>query len=392
MTATCDAFVCRFDKPIRNEAAQQAGALAGLKIGVKDNVDIAGMVTGAGNPEFAADQPPAAANATVVDLLLAQGAVLVGKTQMDELAYSLMGLNARYGVPANAAAIDRVPGGSSSGSASAVAAGLVDIGLGTDTGGSVRLPASFCGLYGWRSTHGLISAQGMVPLAPSYDVCGFFTRDLGLMARLMGVFAPDPATVSTLRYWLPSDMWALPMEETSRVLRADLPDLDDCQDPILPEGQADACLTAFRLHQGYEIWQQFGPWVTKRQPEFGPGIKERFEMASRITQADFADASAYRLRLRQHLAPLLDDNTVLVYPTAPGPAPLLSTPQSALEPYRNRALSAMALAGHAGLPQLSIPFSMLDGAPIGLSVVGRPGSDLMLLRAATEILSLRKGQ
>ncbi len=372
----------RFVAPLGRTPARAGGLLENLTVAVKDNFDIAGWVTGAGNPEYEQDQVPATRNAAVVDALLKHGAVVTGKTHMDELAYSLMGLNARYGVPLNAAAPERVPGGSSSGSASAVVAGLADIGLGTDTGGSVRLPASFCGLYGWRSTHGLIPSDGMVPLAASYDVSGFFTRDLRVMERIVSIFAGSAAHDGSIRYWAPADLWTLPMAETAAHLRAALPDLDYRLDPILPEGGAKACLSAFRLYQGYEIWRHFGAWIEKRQPAFGPGIKDRFAMTSRITKAEFDDAGASRDRLRAHLDALLPEGTILVYPTAPGPAPLLTTAPSELEPYRNRALSLMSVAGHAGLPQLSIPFGKVDGAPVGLSLVGRPGSDLLLVKAA----------
>jgi amidase len=381
---TCDAFVLPFDKPL---GGASGGPLSGLTIGVKDNFDVAGTISGAGSPEYAADQSIAVTHARVVETLLANGASISGKTQMDELAYSLMGLNARYGVPLNPAAPDRVPGGSSSGSASATAAGLVDIGLGTDTGGSVRLPASFCGLYGWRATHGLIPADGMVPLAASYDVAGFFTRDLALMSRLVSVFAAPAPSDPAVSFWMPEDLWSLAMPETADRLRATLPDLEYRREPILPEGGAEACLRAFRMHQGYEIWQVFGAWITARQPDFGPGIKERFEMASRITQEEFEAARTYRDGLRATLDTLLPKGTILVYPTAPGPAPRLDMPQSELEPYRNRALSLTALAGHAGLPQLSIPVATLDGAPIGLSLVGRPGSDALLAEAASHFVS-----
>lgn len=381
MPEICDPFILKFDEPLHIGR----GVLDGLKLAVKDNFDIAGTITEAGNPEYGEDQLPCARNATVVDTLLDHGAIVTGKTHMDELAYSLMGLNARYGVPPNTAAPLRVPGGSSSGSASAVAAGLADIGLGTDTGGSVRLPASFCGLYGWRSTHGLIPANGMVPLAASYDVSGFFTRDRDLMERIVSIFAPLGGTAD-IRYWTPSDMWAISYPETAGTLCPALPDFDYRQNPLLPQGGADACLTAFRIHQGYEVWQHFGAWITSRQPAFGPGIKERFTMASKITEAEFKDAVVYRERLRAQLDALLPDGTILVYPTAPGPAPLLTTPQSELEPYRNRALSLMSIAGHAGLPQLSIPFGTVDGAPIGLSLVGRPGSDLLLAKAAASFI------
>jgi len=324
-----------------------------------------------------------------VERLLGLGVQIVGKTHMDELAFSLMGLNARYGTPVNPAAPDRVPGGSSSGSASSVAAGLADIGLGTDTGGSVRLPASFCGLFGWRPSHGMLPASGMVPLAASYDVPGFFTRELALMQRLIGLLARPVSIPAALRFWLPEDIWALAEPATAEALRAALPGQADSTAPILPEGGTAACLTAFRHHQGHEIWEHFGAWISERSPDFGPGIRERFEMTRHIDGTQFAAAASYRDRLVRHLKEQMVEEVILVYPTAPAPAPRLSTPQSELEPFRNRALSMLAVAGHAGLGQLSVPLTRVEDAPVGLSFVVPACQDVLLPHAVKTFLEDR---
>ena len=179
LTDTADAFVSTF-----TVAGAGDGPLSGLTFAAKDIYDVAGHVTGCGNPDWARTHPPAEAHAPAVATLLAAGATLVGKTHTDELAYSLMGANAHYGTPKNTADPRRVPGGSSSGSVAAVAAGLVDIGLGSDTGGSVRLPASFCGVYGLRTTHGLLPLDTAMPLAPSFDTVGWYSSDLGTMTRI----------------------------------------------------------------------------------------------------------------------------------------------------------------------------------------------------------------
>lgn len=388
MATTCDAFITHFNPPLRLGTVAKQAPLHGLTLGVKDNYDVAGAVTGAGNPEYAADHAPATSNAYVVDALLRAGTLITGKTQMDELAYSLMGVNARYGVPLNPIAPQRVPGGSSSGSASATAAELVDIGLGTDTGGSVRLPAAFCGLYGWRTSHGLIPADGMVPLAPSYDVAGFFTRTLPMMRRVMDVFTAPITSPAALKFWLPADMWTVSTFTPSDYFGPKGLGLSYIQDPILPEGGSEACLNAFRLHQGYEIWQQLGAWVTQRQPDFGPGVRERFSAASQITADQFQQVAAYRQALRAHLAERMAPGTILLYPTAPGPAPQLTMPQDEMETYRNRALSLTSLAGHAGLPQLTIPFCTRDDAPLGLSLVTLALHDSLLAEGADLLLSL----
>ena len=157
---------------------RRSGPLAGLTLGVKDIFDVAGYVTGCGNPDKAENDPPAAKTAPAVQKLLDAGARFLGKTQTEELAFSLTGQNVHFPHPVNPGAPDRVTGGSSSGSAAAVAGGLADIATGSDTGGSIRAPASFCGLVGLRTTHGAISLDGTMPLAPSFDTFGWFARDI----------------------------------------------------------------------------------------------------------------------------------------------------------------------------------------------------------------------
>ena len=381
MTGTCDPFTCEFATALVHPAS--TGPLDGLRVAVKDNFDIAGHITGAGNPEYAADQTPALAHADMVERLLQAGASIVGKTHMDELAYSLMGVNNRYGTPLNPAAVDRVPGGSSSGSASAVAAGRADIGLGSDTGGSVRLPASFCGLVGWRPSHGLFSAEGMLGLAPSYDVPGFFTRDLATLARLADTLCEPVAGGAAGKWVAPSDLWALCSDEVQAALKPYLPEGFE-QRALFEPALRDSLLPTFRTHQGYEIWHLLGDWISQRQPAFGPGISERFQAASQLSEAAFNGARNQRTAIREVLQRVLADGTVLVYPTAPGAAPLRSEAQTGLEQYRNAALTLLSVAGHAGLVQVTVPLASLDGAPLGLSFVGRAGSDLELIRRMAE--------
>src|SRR5437870_2254931 len=170
------AFVEKFALP-----ATKSGPLDGLRFAVKDLIDVAGHRTGCGNPTWLATHPPASVSAVCVEQLLAAGAQCEGKTVTDELAFSLLGENFHYGTPLNPAAPDRVPGGSSSGSASAVVCGLVDFAIGTDTGGSVRVPASNCGIWGWRPSHGLISVAGVMPFSPTLDTVGVFARSAELL-------------------------------------------------------------------------------------------------------------------------------------------------------------------------------------------------------------------
>ena len=177
------------------------GTLSGLTFAAKDIFDVAGHVTGGGNPDWKATHAPADRNAWIVQTLVDAGATMVGKTHTDELTRGILGENAHYGTPVNPRALDRVPGGSSSGSAAAVAGGLVDFALGSDTGGSVRIPASFCGLYGLRPTHGRIPLDGILMQAPSYDTIGWFARDAATFARVAeaifgsGIAAGTPSRV-----------------------------------------------------------------------------------------------------------------------------------------------------------------------------------------------------
>lgn len=379
----CDAFIDRFAAPL---VRTNDGALAGLRVAVKDNFDIAGTVTGCGNPEWAATHEAAEQNANVVSVFLSEGGVLVGKTQMDELAYSLMGQNARYGTPLNPVAPTRMPGGSSSGSASAVAANLADIGVGSDTGGSVRLPASFCGLFGWRPTHGLVSSKGMLGLAPSFDVPGFFTRDLKTMERLSSLFcAGRDVAQDNVRLRTPADMWNLTHETTRSCLKSFV--TAGGSDALLDDDLRGTLLQTFRVCQGYEIAKLLGPWIRQNSPRFGPGIRERFAAAMALTDTDFAPANEQRARISAALETAIPLGTIVAYPTMFGPAPLLTVGPSELEQYRNSALKLLSVAGIAGLPQLTLPLAKVEGAPIGLSLIGAKGSDMELIAFASKITS-----
>lgn len=363
------------------------GPLAGWTFGVKDLFDVAGVPTGAGSPEWLRMHPPASRTAPAVQRLLDGGAKLLGKTQTDELAWSLNGQNAHYGTPINAAAPERIPGGSSSGSAAAVAAGLVDFAVGSDTGGSVRLPASYCGLYGMRPSHGRIPIECAVPLAPSYDTVGWFARDA---ARLAGVgrvlLAETVPTPAPTRLLIADDLFA----RLAPAVRAALtPALDEVQrlfgaaQPVVLAGDAlPAWRGAFRLIQSAEVWTVHGAWVTQAEPALGPGIRERFIAASRLDPDEVAAARRLRLEVRRRLDDLLAPGTVLALPGAPGIAPLRTAPLEELERVRAEALALLCPAGHAGLPQISLPLARLDGCPLGLSLIAARGADTVLLDLA----------
>jgi amidase len=362
------------------------GPLAGLTFGVKDIYDIAGHKTGFGSPDWLATHDAAVHTAPVVEALLAAGADMVGKTQTDELTYSLNGENAHYGTPVNVNAPGRIPGGSSSGSASAVAGKLVDFALGSDTGGSVRAPASFCGVYGIRPTHGRVSLQGACALAKSFDTAGWFTRDALLLERIGRVLLGETGTGNQGVALLADDAFALLGSAAVAALQPALEKIKAVLGPlqnvtVSAEGLPQ-WFQAFRVLQGAEIHQQLGDWVARVQPKLGPGVRERMQWVATITAADVTGAQALRDAARRRMDELLKHNAVLVLPTAPDIAPLLNTPAAALDDFRARAMSLLCIAGHAGLPQVTMPLATLNGCPLGLSLVAARGNDALLLALA----------
>jgi amidase len=312
--------------------------------------------------------------------LLAAGATLAGKTITDELAFSLEGANAHDGTPRNPRAPARLPGGSSSGSASAVAGGVVDFAVGTDTGGSVRIPASFCGLFGMRPTHGAIDLAGVVPFAPSYDTIGFFARSAAVLAMVGGVLMPGPAPRRAARFVVAGDAFSLADPAVAAALRAAMPDAMR-EAPVVDVfgGTPNDWREAYRVLQGAEIWDSLGAWITAARPRFGPAIAPRFADAATITAADVAVWAPFRAAARERITRLLGADGVLVIPTAPTIAPLRDAPPAVIGDFYARALALMAIAGHSGLPEISVPVATLEGAPVGLSLVGAAGADLDLL-------------
>jgi amidase len=367
------------------------GPLRGLTFAVKDVFDIAGHRTGNGNPVWLETHAPAIHTAAAVERLLPAGAHMVGKTHTDELAYSLNGENVHYGTPTNPRAPGRIPGGSSSGSAAVVAGGLVDFALGTDCGGSVRLPASYCGIYGIRTTHGLIPIDGVTDLATSFDTVGWFARDARTMARVGHVLLPEAPAFLPKRLLIAEDAFAFAGAEIAGALAGAVTRLatalPDHRQVNVYTGDPSAWSAIFRILQGDEIRRRHGAWIDAHNPGFGPGIAERFRWTRTIDPAEVERMRPRRENMARHMDALLGDDTILCLPTAPGIAPELATPAAELEVFRARAFALLSIAGLARLPQLSLPLGTMTDCPIGISLIAPRGRDLGLLKWVAEALS-----
>ena len=365
---------------------QAHGPLAGLTMSVKDLFDIAGHPTGAGNPDWRSSHAVPLQHAELVQTLLNAGAGFVGKTITEELAYSLVGENAHYGTPVNPHNPDCIPGGSSSGAAAAAAAGLCDFSIGTDTAGSVRLPASFCGLWGFRPTHGVLSSQGVVPLAPSFDTPGWMAQSSAHFLRVGSVLLPPDqqgTEFGRLKLALPEDIWKLvhpgfevaltpSIDRIARLFNGVL------QDPV-SQGRLIDWQDPFRLVQGHEAWSMHGSWIRSQKPHLGPGIKERFEWASTI---DDEQAQLARAEMMKNVAVVNAylEGAVICMPTVSYLAPQKGHASSAED--RTNALTLLCLASMSGLPQITMPLAVLDGKALGLSLMSRRFSDRQLLSLA----------
>ena len=363
-------------------------SLKGLGLAVKDLFHIKGLPTAAGNPDWQATHDIPQATNTCVATMLNAGASFKGKTITDELAYSLHGQNKHYAPLVNPVAPAHIPGGSSSGSAVAVSAHLADIGLGTDTGGSIRVPASYQGVWGLRTTHGLLPCDNMVALAPSFDTIGWMTRDLDTLQKVAHTCI-DNTKQSTIKanpcFGIATPLFANTAH--SSVCNKWLTELADNNRCVaLTEEQLDLfklqTAATFRILQGSEIWQQHGEWIETVQPDIAKDIMLRLAWCKTITTQDVTLAKAQQKVVIDHINALFNDFDVLVIPTTPGVAPRCDADETTLANDRNALLALTAIAGLAGLPQLHLPLFTLHNAPCGLSLVGKKGNDLALLALA----------
>ena len=371
-------------------AGPEGRPLSDLKYAAKDIFDVAGFVTGGGNPDWKATHPPADQHAWIVETLLNAGATMVGKTHTDELTRGILGENAHYGTPINSRALGRVPGGSSSGSAAAVAGGLVDFALGSDTGGSVRIPASFCGLWGLRPTHDRIPLEGILKQASSYDTIGWFTRDAATYAQVAQVvFQTSIPDTSPTRIIIAQDLFDEADENVSAAL---LPIAEKIAAMVgssttvklAPNGLAEWSAQQNVL-QSKEAWDTVKDWVDQVNPRFSFWVSERYQFAINLTDAQIDEAAAVRDSLRIRMDEVFADGGFLCLPTAVVPAPLRGLPASAKKDVQSRLSRLTCIAGTTGRPQLSMPLGDVNGMPVGISIMGDRGSDEQLIGFACRV-------
>jgi amidase len=326
-------------------------------------------------------------HAWAVQTLLDAGATLIGKTITDEVSLGILGENAFDGTPLNSKAPDRVPGGSSSGSAAVVAAGLCDTALGTDTGGSVRVPASFCGLYGIRPTHGRLDLSGMLPQAPGSDTTGWFARDADTFAEVSGVLLrePIPAAMPS-RLTVAVDAFGFADPDVAAALRPAVERLagliGDARDELMAPQGLSVWSRAQRTLQPVEAWQTFRPWVECCNPRMAFNVARGLIAGSMIGETEREWAELMRQEARARMAWLLPAGTILCLPTTPFPAPKKGLPLPVLGALRSRISCLCSHGGLTGVPQVSLPGAEVNGLPVGLSIVGGRGSDATLVAVA----------
>lgn len=368
-----------------------SGSLSGHSVAVKDLFDVAGFAVGAGIPTHLVESSPALAHSPAVAALLAAGASITGIAQTDEFAYSLAGRNPHYGTPPNPAVTGAIPGGSSSGPASAVAMGQASIGLGTDTAGSIRVPASYQGLWGLRTTHGSVSTEGLVALAPSFDTVGWITRDAATL-RLAARSTLDSAAQRAVeaKFVIAPALAAYVEPDVTEAFTTAVVSLAP---ETVELGDLDEFVEAFRTVQQAEAWRTHGRWIQTHPGALGADVARRFELASAVTVEQEAaardDAAAARARLESVLG-----DRVLLLPSASSVAPSLQADAELIERTRQGTLRLTCIAGLTGRPALSVPMlgapqpgSWLT-APIGLCLVGPRFGDLALLDLAETLASL----
>lgn len=357
----------------------------GLRVALKDTIDVAGEVTTAGSRALAT-QAPAARDAEIVDRLRHAGCTIVGRTNMHELAFGVTGLNSWTGTPINPLYPTLAPGGSSSGSAAAVAAGLADIAIGTDTGGSVRVPAASCGVVGLKPTFGRVSRAGVMPAESSLDCVGPFARDVAGIEQAMAIIATDwqdaPALPAPRIAFLDTSAEAEIVHIVRRAIEAAFAATDAHLEDI--EGAQQAGLSII----GRECWTAFGGLT--QTGLVGRDVHDRLLAASQVTDTQLEEAEIVRARFTARVDELLQHFDALALPTLPClPLTLLEAADLKAAIPITRHCRPFNLSGH---PAIALPVGEIDGFPVSLQLVGRKGEDEALCTLARLVPLFIKGE
>jgi len=368
----------------------KGGPLSTMTFAAKDIFDIQGFVTGGGNPDWRASQSPAEETACAVRILVEAGATMIGKTLTDEITRGIFGENAHYGTPVNANAPGRVPGGSSSGSAAAVAGGLVDFALGSDTGGSVRVPASFCGLYGLRPTHGRISLKGVLPQSSSYDTVGWFARDPETFAKVGSVILQSDLTNELpRRVVIAQDAFELLDSSAFDAVQTAVQRICSLIGEQSTIRLAETSLSEWCDQQGTlqsrEGWETVRDWIDETNPRFSFAVAKRYILAQNISDREIISARQIKTQVLNRMNDLLSDKAVICLPTTIGPAPPIGQKLSERTDLGLKISQLTCIAGTTGGPQINLPLAHVERMPVGISLLGARGDDEVLIEVARRL-------
>ena len=374
--------------PKKDISLNEYGLLSNLNFVLKDMCDVKNLKTSCGNPDFFKKCDFAKDYAPFLKDLLNEGPVLKGITVCDEFFYSLIGENGHYGTPTNLNAPSCVPGGSSSGSAAALTTDLYDFSIGSDTGGSVRIPASFCGLIGMRPTHNRINTKGVYPMAPSFDTVGWFANNPEIFQKVGNVLLNniERSNVDFKQYVVAEDLLELCDAEVqsnfNNYINVNIPNINKTR---LSTNTKAIIADNFRILQGAEVKANIIPWIEKNKPNISPEIRSRIDMASKITDIEVSRALIFRNNLIDEIKKSLPEGTIAVFPTSPFSAPKSGQDDESLGSFRKRLMELTSIAGMTSRPQITIPRLKDKSGPVGISLLGWKYSDEILLNKLTEI-------
>jgi|TARA_B110000914_G_C15439590_1_gene435454 amidase len=374
--------------PINPIIESYNGNLKNLKFVLKDMCDVKNIKTSCGNPDFYKACEPAKKHAEFLSNILSEGAILEGITICDEFFYSVIGENSHYGTPKNLNAPNCVPGGSSSGSAAALTTDLFDFSIGSDTGGSVRVPASFCGLLGIRPTHGRINANGVYPMAPSFDTIGWFSNNIKTFQKIGEVLLDknENENITFNQFVIAEDLLELVDTDIKNQFNSYYKELHPNIKHIrLSKFSKSEIADNFRILQAGEIKEHVIPWIEKNKPKISLEINSRIEMASEILPLEIDAAKTFRQEIISEINNSLPEGDIAIFPTTPFSAPKCGQSDQDLGSDRKKIMEMTSIAGMTSRPQISIPKFKGKTGPVGISILGWQNSDEILLNKLSEI-------